>query len=177
MRSSPASMTGLPLVSPVRNCSSVSVTLSMERTSMRANVCAVASCGISVVVAARIRWRNMVTSRSDDGGPFRRELLRAAQREREDGVGRVGSARGGEDAGPGHVEVRQLVRLSVAVHHRVLRARPHDGAAHEVDGRHGAAAGPRFLRAGGLGDLQALLEVRVPYTSRVLVEAVHDAAK
>src|SRR5258708_18705406 len=62
----------------------------------------------------------------DDRAPFSRELLRAAQREREDGVGRVGSTRSGEDAGPGHVEVRQLVRLAVTIHHRVLRARAHD---------------------------------------------------
>src|SRR2546425_10774856 len=62
MRSSPASTTGLPLVSPVRNCSPLSVTLSMERTSMRANVCAAANCGISVMLAAKIRWRNMHAS-------------------------------------------------------------------------------------------------------------------
>ena len=58
-----------------------------------------------------------------DRAPVRRQLLGAAQREREDGVGRVEAPRGRKDAGPGDVEVRQLVGLAVAVGHRVAGRR------------------------------------------------------
>src|SRR5262249_12943269 len=111
-----------------------------------------------------------------DRAPFVGKLLGAALRQREDGVGRVRRPGGREDAGPRHVEVRDLVGLAVAVDHRVRRAGPHDGAAHQMDRRHVAARRPYLLGAGRLGDLEALLEVRVPHRDRVIVVAVDDAA-
>ena len=46
-----------------------------------------------------------------------------------------------------------------------------------MNGRHRAATGPRFLRAGALRNLQSFLEIRVPHRRRILVVAVHDAAE
>ncbi len=67
--------------------------------------------------------------------------------------------------------------LTVAVDHRVLRARSHDGATHQVNGRDIAAARPHLLRARALGDGQPLREVRLPQLRHLVVVAVNDAAE
>ena len=61
--------------------------------------------------------------------PARRQLLSAAQRDRQDRVGRVRGAFGREDARTRDPQIGNLVGLAVAVDHRVRCASAHDGSA------------------------------------------------
>src|SRR5262249_6868100 len=87
----------------------------------------------------------------------------------------VRGALGREQAPAGNVEIRDLVRLAVAVGDRVSGIGTHDRTAVHVDGRLIATTAPHLLGAGRLGDLHALLEVRVPQRYGILIVAVDDA--
>ena len=112
---------------------------------------------------SRGSWRGSPRTASPrNGTPIRRQVLRSAQRQGKNRVGRIRSATGREDAGSGDVEVRHLVGPAKTVDHGVVRAGAHDGAAHQMDCRHRGAQLPSVLGAGRAGNLLIFLEIDVP---------------
>src|SRR5262249_52265480 len=91
-----------------------------------------------------------------NGATIGSKILCAAQRQSEDCVSGVGGAAGRKDAGARHIEIRNLMGLSVIVDHGIASAGAHNRAAHEMDGGHRGTHLPDLLGAGGMADFHAL---------------------
>src|SRR5262249_6837150 len=75
---------------------------------------------------ARLRCRRRLRPSPRNAAPVGDKMLGAAQGQRENGKGRIGSALGREDAGPGNVEIGYLMGLTITGDDGALCARTHD---------------------------------------------------